>query len=357
MQSSVRKRLRTLLLPLVLPVLCLMLSGIWLGYSWATQVAQHAVDSTIPLTQLLLAVLPAVLMLVMVAVFASLVLRRAFTPWVSLAQMLQERAPRDLRSMDIPAHAPADVQAMAQAINCLLEQVREESHAQQRFVADAAHQLRTPLAALQSQVEAWALMAQSAPEKSIQLHVDQVERLRQASRRTSQLAHQLLALSRVDSGVRQAAPQERVDLKHLCETLLESFWDSAVAKGLDLGLEVENAHVTGQAWLLRELLANILDNAIKYTPAGGRVTLRCGQSIIGSHLQPFMEVEDDGPGVPDSEYARLTRRFYRVPGVQVEGSGLGLAIAQEIALAHGASLTFKQVNNAGGMRVYVGFTT
>ena len=355
MQASVRKRLRALLLPMALPVLCLMLSAIWLGYSWASQVAQHAADNSVPLSQLLLAVLPAVLMLVLVAVFASLMLRRAFSPWVSLAQGMQERAPRDLSPMVVSNHAPADVQAMAQAINRLLEQVRAESDAQQRFIADAAHQLRTPLAALQSQVEAWALMAQAAPDKSIQLQADQVERLRQASRRTSQLAHQLLALSRVGSGLRQETAQQRVDLKNLCETLLESFWDSAMTKGLDLGLEVENAHVTGHAWLLRELLANILDNAIKYTPAGGRVTLRCGQRGTRLHLQAYVEVEDDGPGVPDSEYARLTRRFYRVPGVQGEGSGLGLAIAAEIADAHGAKLHFGQASHAGGMRVFVGF--
>lgn len=360
MPSSVRQRLTSLLLPLVLAALCLMLSGMWLGYGWAMQMAaQPTGDGTLawPWALWLHLVLPALLMLGAVLAVASVVLRRAFSPWVSLAQMLQARAPRDLRSLEMAPHAPADVQAMARVINHLLERLREESDAQQRFIADAAHQLRTPLAALQSQVEAWALMAQAAPEKSIQLQADQVERLRQASRRTSQLAHQLLALSRVGSGLHQDAAPQRVDLKHLCETLLESFWDSAMAKGLDLGLDVASAHVTGQAWLLRELLANILDNAIQYTPAGGRVTLRCGQRMQGAHLQAFLEVEDDGPGVPCSEYARLTRRFYRVPGAPGEGSGLGLAIAQEIAQMHGALLCFTQVNNVGGMRVFVGFTT
>ena len=356
MQASVRKRLRRLLWPLALLVLCLMLASVWLGYSGAIQVAQHRADSSMPVAKLWLAVLPALLMLAAVVIAASIMLHRIFAPWVSLAQRVQSREARDLSPMDVSANAPADVVAMAQAINQLLAQVQDERDAQQRFVADAAHQLRTPLAALQSQVEAWALMAQATPQKSIVLQADQVERLRQASRRTSQLAHQLLALSRVGNGLRQESAKERVDLKNLCETLLESFWDSAMRKGLDLGLEVQNVHVTGHAWLLRELLINILDNAIKYTPQGGRVTLRCGQRVHELHWQTFVEVEDDGPGVPRSEYARLTRRFYRAPGVIGEGTGLGLSIAEEIAQAHGATLSFAPANLEGGMRVSVGFS-
>ena len=356
MAPRIRQSFRSMLQPLVWAGVCMVASAVWLGYSGAQQMAARPELGQELWSAGLTGILPPALLLLLSLGLVSLTLQRTVAPWLRLAHKVQEREPRDLRPIEMPPHTPGDVLEMVHAINRLLARVQEESEAQQRFIADAAHQLRTPLAALQSQVEAWALMANAAPEKQIQLEVEQVERLRQASRRTSQLAHQLLALSRVGSGLRQETPQQRVDLKHLCETLLESFWDSAMEKGLDLGLEVQSAHVTGHAWLLRELLANILDNAIKYTPAGGRVTLRCGQRQTGDDLQTFFEVEDDGPGVPKSEYARLTRRFYRAPGVQVEGTGLGLAIAEEIAQAHGTSLTFAQVNNAGGMRVFVGFS-
>lgn len=355
MSLPVHKRLLALLLPMLLPVLGLVLAAVWLGYSVAAQIAR-APEQSPDLVEVGLAVLPAALMLLLLGVMAHMAARKALMPWVLLAQTVQARSPKDLRPIPIAPHTPADVQVMAEALNRLFARANEESDAQQRFIADAAHQLRTPLAALQSQVEAWALMAQSAPDKSIHLHVTQVERLRQASRRTTQLANQLLALSRVESSLGQAAGTQRVDIKNLCETVLESFLDDALAKQLDLGLEAEAAHVTGHEWLLRELIANVLDNAVKYTPQGGRVTLRCGRRLSPQRqIRVYMEVEDDGPGVPVGEYARLTHRFYRGPGTTVEGTGLGLAIAQEIAQGHGAHLLFAPGALGRGMRVTLMF--
>ncbi|RZJ57994.1 MAG: sensor histidine kinase, partial [Acidovorax sp.] len=255
--------------------------------------------------------------------------------------------------------------------------VNAQAEGQRRFVADAAHQLRTPLAGLQAQVEAWAMMAKAAApprvslpdldrktalphdgraQGAIFLGVDQIEKLRNATRRTSQLAHQLLALSRADARSLDAQQTQRVDLKDLCETLLETFLDPATGKGLDLGLEVQPVHVTGHGWLLRELLSNLVDNAIKYTPAGGIVTIRCGmrQGRTGPP-RVFLEVEDDGPGVPEAERARVMQRFYRVPGTVGEGTGLGLAIADEIARVHRASLTLGTGAQGHGLLVTVVF--
>lgn len=283
--------------------------------------------------------------------------RRAFKPLLELAETVERRSPRDLSAIDEQT-SPQEVRPLVHSLNRLFALVNAQAESQRHFVADAAHQLRTPLAGLQAQVEAWALIARAAGQSlaqgqeyksnqalapagkaqaAITLGVEEIEKLRAATRRTSQLAHQLLALSRADARSLQAQSPERVDLQDLCEVLLEQFLDAATGKGIDLGLEVTPAQVTGHGWLLRELLSNLVDNAIQYTPPGGSVTLRCG--LRGSAGLAFLQVEDDGPGVPVAEQAQVLRRFYRLPGSAGEGTGLGLAIADEIARAHGAALT------------------
>ncbi|MGN1057476.1 MAG: ATP-binding protein [Comamonas sp.] len=351
MKLSVRQRLGALLFPLLIAVVGLVLAAVWLGYSLATQLMAHP-GQPLDWQELGTALLPALLMLLVLAAVAHLAARHALRPWLDLAHQVQDRGPKDMQPIAMETDAPAEVQVMVRALNRLFDKASAESDAQQRFIADAAHQLRTPLAALQSQVEAWALMAQAAPSKSIVLPAEQVEGLRKASRRTTQLANQLLVLSRVDSTWRQAAPTQRVDLKSLCEAVLESQLDTALTKRLDIGLEAEAAHVTGHEWLLRELIANVLDNAIKYTPADGRVTLRCGRRTTDERqMRAYVEIEDDGPGVNESEYLRLTQRFYRTPGASAEGTGLGLAIAQEIAQGHGAQLLFGKSASGQGLCV------
>lgn len=291
--------------------------------------------------------------------------RKAFQPLVALAQAVESRSPRDLSAID-ESTSPAEVRPLVESLNRLFGLVHAQAETQRRFVADAAHQLRTPLAALQAQVEAWALMAAQAERQGtvagrqsaasqpagLFLSTEQIEKLRNATRRTSQLAHQLLALSRADARQVQSQPPERVDLKALCENMLEAFWESAAAKQIDLGLEVAPAHVSGQAWLLRELLSNLVDNAIKYTPEGGQVTVRCGRRRTGDGQgQAFLQVEDDGPGVPEAEQARILERFYRLPGSVGAGSGLGLAIANEIAQGHHATLRLSSAVGRQGLQV------
>ena len=326
--------------------------------------------------QLLLRVLLPNLVLVAAAALAiHWAVGRAFKPLVDLAEAVEHRSPRDLSPID-EASSPAEVRPLVHSLNRLFALVNAQAEAQRRFVADAAHQLRTPLAGLQSQVEAWAMMAKAAApprvalpdfdkklppahdskaQGAIVLGVEQIEKLRNATRRTSQLAHQLLALSRADARSLDAQAPQRVDLKDLCETLLETFLDPATGKGLDLGLEVEPVHVTGHGWLLRELLSNLVDNAIKYTPPGGVVTIRCGMRQRAGAPRVFLAVEDDGPGVPDAERSRVMQRFYRVPGTVGEGTGLGLAIADEIARVHGATLKLGAGAHGRGLLVTVLF--
>src|SRR5690606_36968143 len=145
------------------------------------------------------------------------------------------------------------------------------------------------------------------------------------------------------------------DLKDLCESILALYLDAAADRQIDLGLETQEAQVRGHAWLLRELLINLVDNAIRYTPVGGRVTLRCGQAASHDERSTWLEVEDDGPGIPCDEQERVLQRFYRVPGTVGEGSGLGLGIAGEIARAHHTQLQLAVGALGHGLRVRVSF--
>ncbi len=278
---------------------------------------------------------------------------RALRPLIDLKQAVERRSPRDLSPISAET-APVEVQPLVDSLNRLFGLVNAQTEAQRRFVADAAHQLRTPLAGLQSQVEAWAQAARSlGGGDMLSLRADQVLRLRDATRRTSQLANQLLALSRVDAMGGDAQSLQQVDLAELCENILGLYLDAASGKQMDLGLETEPAQTLGHAWLLRELLINLVDNAVKYTPPGGRITLRCGSGPTPEGERVWIEVEDDGPGILAGERLRVLQRFYRVPGTAGEGNGLGLAIADEIARVHATHLQLDNGADGRGLRVRV----
>ena len=294
--------------------------------------------------------LPHLVILAAAALAVHWAVDRALRPLLDLTEVVEGRSPQDLSAIDLQA-SPREVRPLVAALNRLFGLVDAQAEGQRRFIADAAHQLRTPLAGLQAQVEAWAQAARRiAPpggHGTLLVPVEQVEKLRSATRRTSQLANQLLALSRADARSMAAQPMERVELKPLCESLLESYLDAASAKQIDLGLDVRPAAVPGYEWLLRELMANLVDNAVKYTPEGRTVTIRCGDTERGA----FLEVEDDGKGVATADLPHLLDRFYRVPGTQGEGTGLGLAIAQEIARVHHSQLQLACGNGGRGLRV------
>jgi two-component system sensor histidine kinase TctE len=293
------------------------------------------------------------LVLVAAAAFAvRWAVERALKPLLELREAVERRSPRDLSAIDENA-SPEEVRPLVNSLNRLFGLVNAQAESQRRFVADAAHQLRTPLAGLQAQVEAWAQAANSAspPSATVRLPTEQVNKLRGATRRTSQLANQLLALSRADARGMQTQSMQRVTLKNLCEHALEVHLDAATEKRIDLGLDAEPVEVMGHEWLLRELLSNLVDNAVKYTPSDGTITIRCGERPEGIYL----EVEDDGPGIAASECQRVLERFYRVQGTQGEGNGLGLAIADEIARVHRSQLELKPGANGRGLTVSLVF--
>ena len=351
------------------------------GRTGAGELVVALADGTDPRQQwaqhlLLRVLLPNLVLVAAAALAIHWAVRRAFKPLVDLAAAVERRSPRDLSAID-EAASPSEVRPLVHSLNRLFTMVNAQAESQRRFVADAAHQLRTPLAGLQAQVEAWAMLARSGVKtvdgapgsrsnrppgqygqavSAITLGASEIEKLRDATRRTSQLAHQLLALSRADARSLDGQTMQRVDLQDLCETMLEMFLDAATGKGIDLGLEAQPAHVMGHGWLLRELLSNLVDNAIKYTPTGGSVTIRCGpQPGPQGSVRATLQVEDDGAGVPPAERARVLERFYRVPGTVGDGTGLGLPIADEIARAHGALLTLADGGNGRGLWVVLVF--
>jgi two-component system, OmpR family, sensor histidine kinase TctE len=317
-------------------------------------------------------------LLIAAVIFAvSLAVARALKPLTDITRAVEQRSPRDLSELDT-AQTPLEVRPLVESLNRLFGLVNAQSESQRRFIADAAHQLRTPLAGLQAQVEAWVQSAQASQiniydEKvhmagkntaptAITLRANELIRLRDATRRTSQLATQLLALSRADAHNLGQAAMQSVDLAQLCADVLEQQLDSATQQGIDLGLEVEHSApmiLQGHDWLLRELLSNLCDNAIRYTAlahrqlhhhplhvlpsqhrsatdaaTGGQVTL-----IAKPHKRGFLlQVRDNGPGIRDEERTKVLQRFYRVQGTQGEGNGLGLAIADEIAKLHRSQL-------------------
>jgi two-component system, OmpR family, sensor histidine kinase TctE len=267
--------------------------------------------------------------------------KRGLQPLSRLSEEIKARSAGDLRPIDAGG-APEEARPLVGALNGLLEEVSAASRRQQRFLANAAHQLRTPLAGLQAHTE--LALAQPIPEACRA----QLEQVHHATIRTARLANQLLALARAEPGAR--GDTASMDLKALAEVEADAWVHQAMARDVDLGFELEAAPVAGDAFLLREALANLVHNALEYSPRGGRVTVRTGRR--NGHA--YLEVEDDGPGIAPPERERVLERFYRVPGTPGTGSGLGLAIVREIAAGHGASLAIGDAA-AGGCRVGITF--
>lgn len=266
----------------------------------------------------------------MLIAFATLVIvwfgvKRGLGPLARLSDEIKARSPGDLRPIDA-AGTPEEARPLVSALNDLLGQLAQASRNQQRFLANAAHQLRTPLAGLQAHTE--LALAKPLPEPAR----GELEQVHQATIRTARLANQLLALARAEPGARGDAAQ--VDLKAVVEAEADAWVHQALARDVDLGFDLAPASVHGDAFLLREALANLVHNGIEYSPRGGRVTVRTGLR----DGRAFAEVEDDGPGIPPAERERVLERFYRVPGTSGTGSGLGLAIVSEIAAGHGAAI-------------------
>ena len=285
-------------------------------------------------TIVLSSVVPALLTALLALSIVWFGVQRGLRPLEALSAEIRARSARDLRPIDI-AHSPDEAKPLVQGLNQLLGQLTEASRNQQRFLSNAAHQLRTPLAGLQAHTEIALAQPVSDTVRA------QLEQVHDATVRTARLASQLLALARVEPGGRPD-PSARVNLRRVAEESADEWVRRALAKDIDFGFELGDAEITGEEFLLREAYGNLAHNALEYTPRGGHVTARTGIR----NARPILEIEDDGPGIPGAERERVLERFYRVPGSPGSGSGLGLAIVREIALAHGAELLFDA--GAGG---------
>jgi two-component system, OmpR family, sensor histidine kinase TctE len=228
---------------------------------------------------------------------------------------------------DAPS-APSEVKPLMFAINGLIQKLSEARGAQQRFIANAAHQLRTPLATLQVQTE--RALRETNPER----HGEALTHVLRAVIRMRHLAQQLLTLTRSDLSAANMVLMADIDLAELARDELERWADAAVQRNIDLGYDGPEscATVRGEQQLLRALIGNLIDNAIRYGRVGGEVTL-------GVHANPMtIFVEDDGPGIAAGEREQVLDPFYRSPQSVGDGCGLGLTIAREIAARHGARL-------------------
>lgn len=258
-----------------------------------------------------------------------------------------ELARRDANSLAPIAAGPLpdEVKPLVDELNDLLHRLERAFTMQKHFVADAAHELRTPMMALSIQTQ----LAQSADSEAERLQA--LAQLQAGVTRLSHLAQQLLTLARLEPEAQAAAPQP-VELSALCKSVIRDRIRLAEAKSIDLGLvSQDQAEVTGDPDTLCILLSNLVDNAIRYTPNHGTVDLAVYRELDATVL----EVSDNGPGIPEDERVRVLERFYRGRNQNIAGSGLGLSIVQRIAEQHGARVMLDRASNGKGLRVQVRF--
>jgi two-component system, OmpR family, sensor histidine kinase TctE len=290
----------------------------------------YAVGGSIMEMGVVLVFVPFVLGLAMFAVY------RGLAPIRKLRDEIDAREDSDLRAL--PIHdAPTELEPLLRTLNLQLERVRANQASQRHFVADAAHQLRTPLAALKTQAQV-ARGAHTLEEAAARL-----EQIGQSADHLSRLANQLLSLARADDA--KSVGAKPVDLAAALRGACHDRADAAIAKSIHLAFEGPEHPVTvkGDADLMHEMFVNLVDNAVRYIPEGGEIIAR-----VRDYPAPAAEVEDNGPGVPEADREMVFERFHRVLGTGVPGSGLGLSIVKSIAARFGAAVTVESGREGRG---------
>ena len=280
-------------------------------------------------------------LLVTAGIFMGFGLKRGLAPLLRLRDEVRTRAPTSLDLLE-PSTVQTEIRPLVTAINQQTARVRAQLAAQHRFVTNAAHQLRTPLTVLNVQAT-YALRRTGTDDQAAALVAIQV-----GVAQMSRLAEQLLTLSRAEPGSRRVR-DDKIGLGRLASRILEDYAARALEKGIDLGLDERSAAiVVGDETMLGEMLANLVDNAVRYCPSGSRVTLVIDREGETATLQ----VQDNGPGIPAGEEDRIFERFYRIIGAEGAGSGLGLAIVREVAETAGGLVRARRLDE-GGLAVEV----
>jgi two-component system sensor histidine kinase TctE len=270
---------------------------------------------------------------------------RGLAPLDRVREAMASRSHRERGPVSV-AVVPGEIRPLIDALNGLLARLDNVLTLQSRFVADAAHQLKTPVAGLQAQLE--LMQRETDPDR---VH-ESMSRLCSGLERLSRLVSQLLSLARNEPDAVRSVALQPLDLNALALDAATSWVPEALKKRIDLGLESADAPITirGEPGRLRELFDNLLDNAVRYTPEGGRVTVR-----VSAQPSPSVAVSDDGPAIPAHERERVFERFHRLLGSSRDGSGLGLAIALEIARLHEADITLADDKDGTGNTFTVHF--
>ena len=312
------------------------------------QVAETRAKRDALATEILTAMmLPQLVIVLLAAVLVHYGVERGLIPLERLRHAVAQRSHRDLSPIALH-DAPSEVHPLLIEMNELLQRLRSGIDQQQRFSADASHQLRTPLAGLQTQAE--MALRERDPEKIHQA----LEWISSSSLRLSHLVNQLLTLARVEpSAVQPASMQQKINLGELAQATTADWVTAALERKIDIGFEAPTSacFIWGNEVMLKEMLGNLLDNAIRYSTLMGKITV----SVARISDQVLLTVEDNGSGIPESERERVFDRFYRLPDSRSDGCGLGLAIVKEIVQAHYANITIDSGSYNRGTKFVVTF--
>ncbi len=274
-------------------------------------------------------ILPQFIILPIVLALVWFALARGLSPLAQLQERIRARPSDDLSPID-SGQVPEEISPLVRSLNDMLARLSLSIEMQKRFIADAAHQMKTPLAGMRMQSE---LALRQTDQDEIHRSLEQLAKSSEAATR---LVNQLLSLARAENQPQTGSQFVLLDLSELARGGVQDWVQASFVHRIDLGFEqpIDPVIISGNPMMLRELLSNLIDNALRYAPPGGSVTVR----VRAAAEHAIVEVEDTGPGIPQGERLHIFERFYRILGSNTEGSGLGLAIVREIAQQHGAEV-------------------
>lgn len=291
-------------------------------------------------------IVPQVLLVLFTIGIIWLGVERGLQPLFDLQSAVSKRSYLDLSAIEMP-NVPTEVMILVNSVNSLMRQLEGVLNAQNRFIADAAHQLRTPLAGAQAQLELALLENDSVQHQQL------LARVSTSMERLSHTITQLLSLARNQQDASKNIVMSPVNLNQIAQEVTSDMVPTAIKKSLNMGFKADsqNTMVLGDSKRLKEMLYNLIDNAVLYSPAGGKVTVK----IHREAGEIVLSVIDNGPGIPKAEREKVFERFHRVIGNGQEGSGLGLALVMEIAQLHLANVEIIDEPRKKGLNIQVSF--